>query len=203
MSTYECSPCNFTTRRTYQYQRHLQSTRHAQLHFLTSHESPVSQDHSPTQSISSPLIVQPPSSDNGSSNVSSPVQIDTHDQEYSEDDSDDDLSDDVGDHATSKTEPQWFPFKSKAELLMYVLMNSTTHPVSDEIVKFIIFMMGELNVTDVPTLQSLKNKKIGDFSWKDFVTKEINASTACNNHISISYQIAKYESTRINAVDFL
>ncbi|VDI47553.1 Hypothetical predicted protein [Mytilus galloprovincialis] len=72
MSTYECSPCNFTTRRTYQYQRHLQSTRHAQLHFLTSHASPVSQDHSPTQSLSSPLIVQPPSSDNGSSNVSSP-----------------------------------------------------------------------------------------------------------------------------------
>ncbi|VDI67471.1 Hypothetical predicted protein [Mytilus galloprovincialis] len=171
MSTYECSPCNFTTRRTYQYQRHLQSTRHAQLHFLTSHESPVSQDHSPTQSISWPLIVQPPSSDNGSSNVSSPVQIDTHDQEYSEAISDDDLSDDVGDQATSKTEPQWFPFKSKAELLMYVLMNSTTHPVSDEIVKFIIFMMRELNVTDVPTLQSLKNKKIGDFSWKDFVTK--------------------------------
>ncbi|XP_063425521.1 uncharacterized protein LOC134709284 [Mytilus trossulus] len=84
---------------------------------------------------------------------------------------DDDLSEDVGEQATSKTEPQWFPFKSKAELLMYVLMNSTTHPVSDEIVKFIIFMMGELNVTDVPTLQSLKNKKIGDFSWKDFVTK--------------------------------
>ncbi|CAC5357348.1 unnamed protein product [Mytilus coruscus] len=172
MSTYECSPCNFTTRRTYQYQRHLQSTRHAQLHFLTSHDSTVSPDHSPTQSISSPLIVQSPSSDNGSSiNVSSPVQIDTHDQEYSEAFSDDDLSDGVGDQSTSKTETQWFPFNSKAELLMYVFMNSTTHQVSDEIVKYIIFMMGELNVTGVPTLQSLKNKKIGDFSWKDFVTK--------------------------------
>ena len=32
---------------------------------------------------------------------------------------------------------------------------------------------------------------------------EINASTACNNPISINIRIVKYESTRIKAVDFL
>ncbi|XP_052075508.1 uncharacterized protein LOC127712964 [Mytilus californianus] len=68
----------------------------------------------------------------------------------------------------------WHPFSSKAECLLYILMNSSTHHVSDEVVKFIIFMMAELGISSLPTLQQLKSKKIGKFNWEDIVTKGFN-----------------------------
>ena len=42
---------------------------------------------------------------------------------------------------------------------------------SDEIVKFIIFMLKELGIQEVPSLEYLKNKKFGSFHWENMILK--------------------------------
>uniref|UniRef100_K1QSH3 Uncharacterized protein n=1 Tax=Magallana gigas TaxID=29159 RepID=K1QSH3_MAGGI len=71
----------------------------------------------------------------------------------------------------SQTQEDWYPFTSKIEMLCYIFMSSASHPVSEEIVKFLLFVLREAGVPDVPSLLKLKNLQFGNLNWEDMMTK--------------------------------
>lgn len=80
----------------------------------------------------------------------------------------------------SQIQGDWYPFTSKIEMLCYIFMSSASHPVSEEIVKFLLFILREAGVPDVPSLLKLKNLQFGNLNWEDMMTKETKLSNRCN-----------------------
>ncbi|XP_078341811.1 uncharacterized protein LOC111114859 isoform X2 [Crassostrea virginica] len=72
---------------------------------------------------------------------------------------------------------KWFPFSSKIEFYLYVLMNSTTHPVSDEVVKFVIHILKQCGVEGIPSLNTVKRRKFGTFDWNDFLLQGMDGDS--------------------------
>ncbi|CAC5389902.1 unnamed protein product [Mytilus coruscus] len=169
---YICDCCNFKTTRLFNYQRHLSRATHERQVFLTLDNNdsftPGTIEVEPpldlfvSTVIEEDLLIHAPS-------LSRSKESDNDYQENHEtaDDNENCNSDGPSDKA-----PTWYPFSSKAEMLLYIFMNSTTHPVSHVVVKFVMFMMKELKVEGIPSIQKLSSMNIGDLSWEDLVTKD-------------------------------
>ncbi|XP_062613603.1 uncharacterized protein LOC134275343 [Saccostrea cucullata] len=155
-----CNICNFQTNRKANFEKHLQSQKHKNLCSLQlEHHEP------PNESV---------------------IFANSYSEFIA------DADDDVGSTATgtaynsASSEPlvhvttpepcvqaqgDWHPFSSKIEMLCYVFMSSASHPVSEEVVKFVLFMLKEAGVSDVPSLLRLKSLQFGNLNWEDMITK--------------------------------
>ncbi|XP_069109518.1 uncharacterized protein [Argopecten irradians] len=179
-SSWKCDDCNFETDRQVKYTRHIQSEKHKTLQFLL-----ASQDDIEEEILSDDDVLYTQNLvDNVTSTCQprarSPRPVSDHDEDEGSDETmqqqefGEELQDDESAFQYGKESEDWYPFESKAECLLYIFMNSATHHISDEVVKFVLFIMEELGVTGLPSLHQLKMKKFGDFTWEDIITKGQN-----------------------------
>ncbi|XP_052076581.1 uncharacterized protein LOC127714542 [Mytilus californianus] len=184
---YNCKPCNYKTNREQHLQRHLESKHHAAALFFDDSDSEDANDS--TDENPNFCDISDPSTDDHVADVMVHTVLENESTSLSMSEGEDEQSDSQGEGSETEdnTEPRhasndeqskdfdWYPFQSKTELLIYIFMNSTTHPISDEVVKFVLYMMKELNVPDIPLFYKLKEKKFGSFSWEELITKGQNS----------------------------
>lgn len=162
-----CNVCNFQTNRKAFFHRHIQSERHKNMVFLQNEQhSPTTEDtvsSEKCQETSAELLLSEdetelPSDEYRPSNHENNETTNSgHARSYTTSD--------------SQTQGDWYPFTSKIEMLCYIFMSSASHPVSEEIVKFLLFVLREAGVPDVPSLLKLKNLQFGNLNWEDMMTK--------------------------------
>ncbi|XP_062599983.1 uncharacterized protein LOC134261573 [Saccostrea cucullata] len=86
------------------------------------------------------------------------------------DDADDDDVDDVT--TNSANDQPWYPFSSKLQMYLYILVHSKTHTISDETAKFIWFIMKECGI-EMPSFSLVKNFQIsGDMTPESMLSRE-------------------------------
>ncbi|XP_069117410.1 uncharacterized protein [Argopecten irradians] len=167
-----CDTCHYTTQKAYNLQRHFRTTKHAEMSDLrTSNDNSnhcdmiIEEDEINYQNHHEDF-------DRGYSHQSESADEDVLDlQEHFNDDVDLHVD---NDQSSGEMNPQkniwqeemsdWSPFKSKLHFYLCILSSSKTHRISDEILKFILHMLSECGVTDVPVFESIKNFKCGDIN---------------------------------------
>ncbi|XP_055997292.1 uncharacterized protein LOC125675581 [Ostrea edulis] len=66
---------------------------------------------------------------------------------------------------------KWYPFPDKLSLLLYGLLHSTTHHISLEVAKYVWFILKEVGVPNVPSLNHIRNMKFGDLDVNSLIAK--------------------------------
>ncbi|XP_056003527.1 uncharacterized protein LOC125663077 [Ostrea edulis] len=66
---------------------------------------------------------------------------------------------------------KWYPFPDKLNLLLYGLLHSTTHHISLEVAKYVWFILKEVGVPNVPSLNHIRNMKFGDLDVNSLIAK--------------------------------
>uniref|UniRef100_A0A8W8NVP9 Uncharacterized protein n=1 Tax=Magallana gigas TaxID=29159 RepID=A0A8W8NVP9_MAGGI len=172
-----CECCDFSTDRFNNYKRHCETKKHRDCLDLTNHEE--------TLSVSDIYQDQRSQADVGlTSSDSTDYAIDSDGPsccDYIEDHSvtsdsdetkgnnskqmqhevlDDDDDEEIDTRITNDQESEpsdWFPFESKLHFLLSVLHSSKTHRVSDETLSFILYILRECCVKNVPSLAKIKS----------------------------------------------
>ncbi|XP_061186753.1 uncharacterized protein LOC133194862 isoform X1 [Saccostrea echinata] len=160
---YLCSLCDYSSGHRGNYLRHLQSVSHQNiLHFYSDAKSdsceniPIS-----TEDSQEDIVFDEPT--NYTEHVTFRDDQPSKCNQY--------VSAEEKTNFDHEQKSEWFPFLSKADFYLYVLMNSTTHPVSDEVVKYVVFILKQCGVEDVPPFSSIKRKCFGSFDWNEFLIK--------------------------------
>ncbi|CAG2229332.1 unnamed protein product [Mytilus edulis] len=142
---YNCKPCNYKTNREQHLQRHLESKHHAAALFFDDSDSDVDASDSTDENPIS-CEINDPSTDAHVADVMVHTMLENESTSNSLSDEGDEQSHSEGEGSETEdnTEPRhasndeqskdfdWYPFQSKAELLVYIFMNSTTHPINSD-----------------------------------------------------------------------
>lgn len=140
---YICDCCNFKTTRLFNYQRHLSRATHERQVFLTLENNysfspgsiePPSDFVSTAFSGSEEDIFIQENHETLDENENRLSETDQSDNDFQENHQTADENENCNTNSNSETGPSdkaptWYPFSSKAEMLLYIFMNSTTHPV--------------------------------------------------------------------------
>ncbi|XP_070550788.1 uncharacterized protein [Ptychodera flava] len=146
---FRCEYCKFRTFRESNIQRHRQSKRHKTLSRLC--EWIVTSDDTATSTpICAETFEVDSYEDYDISDVCIPENIGVNDEE-------DNTNFDQCD------ENIWYPFPSKIFFLLYTLCHSGPRPMSRETKKFIWFILEELNVPDIPSIESVSQFSVPGF----------------------------------------
>ncbi|XP_033763303.1 uncharacterized protein LOC117344604 isoform X2 [Pecten maximus] len=167
---FSCVICKFSTKRKDSYRKHEESSKHqgnlkvAQTIGASNYEqypentysSDFSEDENVNWSCAEPDIDVVEDITLNAERDDAPTEQD--DVPTEQDDApteQDDVPTEQDDAPTEQDE--WKPFSSKAHFYLCVLSGSKTHHVSDEILKFIIYMMKSCGTPGVPSFKKVKN----------------------------------------------
>lgn len=132
---YVCYSCNFSTDRSTHYERHLATQQHQILTFLNGNEDSDSEHECAQREMeldNKEDNARSPSVSTGSAGIEAEggfqhtcaiSYVEEEENETNE------TSDEENVDPAKESVDDWFPFNSKAEMLLFVFMNSTTHPV--------------------------------------------------------------------------
>lgn len=172
-----CECCDFSTDRFNNYKRHCETKKHRDCLDLTNHEETLSVseinhdqrsqadiDLTSSDSTDCALDSDDPSccdyiedysvtldSDETKGNNSKHMQ-----HEVLDDDDDEEIDTRITNDQESEPS-DWFPYESKLHFLLSVLHSSKTHRVSDETLSFILYILRECFVKNVPSLAKIKS----------------------------------------------
>ncbi|XP_062587706.1 uncharacterized protein LOC134249366, partial [Saccostrea cucullata] len=161
---YACESCGFKSTKESNYIRHLSTGKHIKTSLFLKEDRDV----------------EPPDGNSFSDDEHQDIR-----QEHGDDSSDGEDTQD-GDHGDkesglkeqSQDDNPFFPFNNKLHMLLYVLKNSPTHSVSNEVVKFVIYILKEAGVKEIPTMHDLEETRFGDLNWRNLVQEnEANDGT--------------------------
>lgn len=125
---FKCDPCDFVTDRQRNLDRHLVSKQHKTIVFLKSEETPLNVQEECGEGAKLDDLQCRQWQDYYQQNFSTGHDYNDGSNNTSSDESEEDVNNSSEDnYGTDSCE--WHPFTSKAEMLLYIFMNSSTHPV--------------------------------------------------------------------------
>ncbi|XP_033731106.1 uncharacterized protein LOC117320703 [Pecten maximus] len=169
---FSCVICKFSTKRKDSYRKHEESSKHQRnlkvaqtIHVGASnyeqypentYSSDFSEDENVNWSCAEPDIDVVEDITLNAERDDAPIEQD--DVPTEQDDAPTEQVDEQIDQDDTQTDQdEWKPFSSKAHFYLCVLSGSKTHHVSDEILKFIIYMMKSCGTPGVPSFEKVKN----------------------------------------------